>query len=99
MWNYLQQLYAADNLRYFHKVTEERINRDKIKNMRVKTAQQVFSHSVAVATEHLTARNLLPEVCRQLIPITLLLDKFFDSLNSNTFHVPDGKMYKECVKP
>ncbi|CAH2094612.1 unnamed protein product [Euphydryas editha] len=102
-WHYLQQLYAADKsfgeLRYLHKVTEEHINRDKLKKMRVKTAAQVFSHSVAVATEHLTARNLLTEECRHLIPMTLLLDKLFDSLNSNTFHVPDGKMYKGCVKP
>ncbi|CAG9124604.1 unnamed protein product [Plutella xylostella] len=29
--------------------------------MRVKTAAQIFSHSVAVATEHLTARGDLPE--------------------------------------
>ncbi|CAH2085876.1 unnamed protein product [Euphydryas editha] len=101
--NCRKQLDSADKsfreLRYFHKVAEKHINRDKLKEMRVKPAAQVFSHSVAVATEHLTARNLLPEECRQLIPITLLLDKLFDSLNSNTFHVPDGKIYKGCVKP
>ncbi|CAG4969756.1 unnamed protein product [Colias eurytheme] len=49
--------------------------------MRVKTATQLFSHSVTVATEHLSARGDLPESCKQLIDITLLFDKLFDSLN------------------
>lgn len=66
--------------------------------MRVKTATQMFSHSVAVVTEHLTARGDLPEECRQLIDITLLLNNLFDSLNVSNFKVPDGKVYKRAVK-
>lgn len=66
--------------------------------MRVKSATQIFSHSVAVATEHLTARGDLPVECKSLIDITLLLDKLFDSLNVNSFKIPHGKIYKGPIK-
>ncbi|KAL0879435.1 hypothetical protein ABMA27_003186 [Loxostege sticticalis] len=59
-WQYFQEVYSAEKclaeLRFFHKLTEEHLIPDKIKKMRVKTAAQVFSHSVAVVTEHLSAR-------------------------------------------
>ena len=101
-WEYFQKLYEADKsygeLRCLQKLTEEHINPEKIKKMRVKAATQVFSHSVAVATEHLTARGNLPQECRDLIPIVLMLDKLFDSLNGNTFHIPNGKIFKGPVK-
>lgn len=72
-WEYLEMLYDADKaygeLRVAHKLTEEHIT------FLVKTAAQVFSHSVAVATEHLSARGDLPSECRDLIPLVLLIDK------------------------
>ncbi|CAG4990273.1 unnamed protein product [Colias eurytheme] len=49
--------------------------------MRVKSATQLFSHSVAVVTEHLTATGDLNEECRQLVDFTLLMDNLFDSMN------------------
>lgn len=61
-------------------------------------AAQIFSHSVAVTTDHLTARKILPEECRQLIPLVLMIDKLFDSLNAGTFHIPNGKIYRGAVK-
>ncbi|CAG4972030.1 unnamed protein product [Colias eurytheme] len=101
-WEYFQKLYAADKsygeLRLLDKLTEEHINPEKINKMRVKTATQLFSHSVAVATEHLSARGDLPESCKQLIDITLLFDNLFDSLNVSTLHVPNGKKYKGPIK-
>lgn len=101
-WEYLQLLYAADKtfgeLRCLQKLTEEHVDPAKIKKMRVKTAAQIFSHSVAVATEHLTARGDLPERCRDLISLFLLVDNLFDSLNCSTFHVPNGKTYKGPVR-
>lgn len=101
-WEYFQQLYAADKscgeLSCLQKLTEEHIVPDKIKKMRVKTAAQIFSHSVAVTTDHLTARGKLPEECRSLIPITVLVDNLFDSLNCNTFVIPNGKIYKGPVR-
>lgn len=42
--------------------------------MRVKSATQLFSHSVAAATEHLAAKGALPEECKQLIKLTLLIN-------------------------
>lgn len=66
--------------------------------MRVKTAAQIFSHSVAVATEHLTAMGNLPTECLDLIPIILLVDNLFDSLNCNSFKIPNGKVYKGPVR-
>ncbi|CAF4908174.1 unnamed protein product [Pieris macdunnoughi] len=66
--------------------------------MRVKLATQLFSHSFAVAADHLTTRGDVPEECKNLIDITLLLDNIFDSLNVSSFHVPNGKKYKvRCV--
>lgn len=101
-WEYFQLLYEADKsygeLRCLQKSTEEHVNPDKIKKMRVKAATQLFSHSVAVATENLTARGNLPQECRDVIPIVLIIDKLFDSLNGNTFHVPNGKVHKGSVK-
>lgn len=101
-WDYFQMLYRADKsygeLRLLHKITEEHVNPEKIKKMRVKLATQIFSHSVAVATEHLSARGDLPQECRQLIPVTLLLDDLFDSLNVSSFHIQNGKKYKGAVK-
>lgn len=72
-WDYFEMVYNTDKsygeLRLLNKLTEEHVNREKISKMRVKSATQLFSHSVAVATEHLTARGDLPEECRQIIDI------------------------------
>lgn len=101
-WDYFEMLYVADKslgeLRCLQKLTEEHINKDKIKKMRVKTAAQVFSHSVACTTDHLTARKLLPAECNQLVPFVTLLDNLFDSLNSSTFYIPNGKVFKGPVR-
>ncbi|XP_060801325.1 transposable element P transposase isoform X2 [Amyelois transitella] len=101
-WEYFQKLYAADTsygeLRLLDKITEEHINPEKINKMRVKCATQIFSHSVAVAAEHLTGRGNLPIECKQLIKITLLLDNLFDSLNVNSFNPINGKKYKGAVR-
>lgn len=66
--------------------------------MRVKSATQLFSHSVAVTTEHLTARGDLPDECKELIEITVLLDNLVDSLNVNSFCISNGKKYKGPIK-
>lgn len=101
-WEYLQQVYEADKclgeVKSLHKITEEHLIPEKIKKMRVKHAAQIFSHSVAVVTDHLVARKLLNEECRQLVPIFNLIDQLFDSLDSSTMHIPNGKIYKGCVK-
>lgn len=98
---FYQQVDAADKsfgeLRLLDKLTKEHINPDKIKKIRVKSATQIFSHSVAVATEHLVSRGDLPTECRNLITNTLLLDNLFESLNVS-LHVPNGKVYKLSVK-
>lgn len=95
-------LYEADKnyaeLRYLQNITEEHINVEKMKKMRVKTAAQIFSQSVAVAAGHLTARGDLPEECRQILPFVLMVDNLFDSLNASIFHVPNGRFYKGAVK-
>ncbi|CAG9788865.1 unnamed protein product [Diatraea saccharalis] len=97
-----QKVYAADKcygeLRLLNKLTEEHIDPEKNNKMRVKLATQVFSHSIAVVAEHLTARGDLQEECRQLVNITLLIDDLFDSLNINTLNIPNGKIYKGPVK-
>ena len=50
-WDYYQQVYAVDKargeLRLLNKITEEHINPEKINKMRVKSATQFFSHSMA----------------------------------------------------
>ncbi|KAF9406036.1 hypothetical protein HW555_013454 [Spodoptera exigua] len=102
-WEYFQMIYAADKsygeLRLLDKITEEHVNPEKINKMRVKHATQIFSHSMAVVAEHLTARGALPEDCRQIIDITLLLDNLFDTLNGSTLTIsPNGKIYKGPVK-
>jgi DNA transposase THAP9 len=83
-WEYFQQIYATDQtygeLRLLNKITEEHINPERINKMRVKTATQLLSHSVAVAGEHFSARGDLPIECRQIIDVTELFDKLFDSL-------------------
>lgn len=40
-------------------MTEEHIVAEKISKMRIKSATQIFSHSVAVVTSHLIARGTL----------------------------------------
>ena len=101
-WDYYQQVYAADKargeLRLLNKITEEHINPEKINKMRVKSATQFFSHSMAVVTDHLVARGHLPVECNQLVDITLLFDNLFDSLNGSTFKVPNGKIYKGAIR-
>lgn len=101
-WEYFQQLYEADKsygeLKYLQKITEEHVNPEKINKMKVKTAAQIFSHSVAVSAEHLAASGKLDPVCRQITPFALLFDKLFDSLNSCTFQIVDGKIYRAGVK-
>ncbi|RVE48289.1 hypothetical protein evm_007040 [Chilo suppressalis] len=101
-WEYFQRVFEADKclgeLRCLYKLTEEHLNPDKIKKMRVKNAAQIFSHSVAVVTGHLSARNLVAEECRQIIPFVSMIDKLFDSLNSSTLYIPNGKIYKGCVR-
>lgn len=70
-WEYYQQVYTADKiygeLRLLNKITEEHVVPEKINKMKVKSATQIFSHSVAVVTEHLVARGDLPTECRALI--------------------------------
>ncbi|XP_072947212.1 uncharacterized protein [Epargyreus clarus] len=101
-WVYFQMVYAADKscgeLRLLHKLSEEHVNPQKINKMRVKTATQLFSHSVAVVTDHLTARGDLPQECRDLVDITILLNNVFDTLNVNTLHIPNGKIYKGPIR-
>ncbi|XP_052740676.1 transposable element P transposase isoform X2 [Bicyclus anynana] len=101
-WDYYQQVYAADKargeLRLLNKITEEHINPEKINKMRVKSATQIFSHSMAVVTDHLVARGHLPAECNNLVDITLLIDKIFDSLNVSTFNIPNGKIYKGAIR-
>lgn len=101
-WEYFEMVYKADKsyneLRLLDKITEEHINPDKINKMRVKTATQLFSHSMAVVTEHLTARGDLPEDCRQLVEFVLIIDNLFDSLNISSLNIPNGKIYKGPVK-
>lgn len=92
-------IYAADKsygeLRLLDKITEEHVNPEKNNKMRVKHATQIFSHSMAVTAEHLTARGALPEDCRQIIDITLLLDNLFDTLNGNILTISQNvKIYK-----
>uniref|UniRef100_A0A2H1VU46 SFRICE_022106 n=1 Tax=Spodoptera frugiperda TaxID=7108 RepID=A0A2H1VU46_SPOFR len=59
-WEYFQMLYQADKsygeMRLYQKLTENQVNPDKINKMRVKLAAQLFSHSVAVAAEHLMSQ-------------------------------------------
>ncbi|CAG4938594.1 unnamed protein product [Colias eurytheme] len=101
-WEYFQNVYAADKsygeLRLLHKVTEEHINPEKINKMRVKSATQLFSHSLAVVTEHLCGRGDLSEEHRDLIPITQLIDNLFDTLNVSSLKIPNGKIYKGPVR-
>ncbi|KAF9793869.1 hypothetical protein SFRURICE_007400 [Spodoptera frugiperda] len=40
----------------------------------------------------------LKVVCTVCDQSTVNVNNLFDSLNSNTFHVPDGKIYKGCVR-
>ncbi|CAG4945300.1 unnamed protein product [Colias eurytheme] len=91
-----RRVYDADKsyggLRLLHKLTEEHVMPVKINKMRVKSATQLFSHSVAVVTEHLTATGDLNEECRQLVDFTLLMDNLFDSMNVSTFAIPNGKI-------
>ncbi|CAH2088832.1 unnamed protein product [Euphydryas editha] len=98
-WDYFKMVYDADKsyaeLRLLNKITEEHINPEKINEMRVKSATQLFIHSVAVVTEHLTARGDLPIECRHLVDLTLLIDDLFDSLNVNSLVV---KYFKGPVK-
>lgn len=51
-WEYYENIYHADKaqgeLRLLNKLTEEHINKEKINEMRVKSATQLFSQSVAV---------------------------------------------------
>lgn len=94
----MKQIKVLCELRCLQKLTEEHVNKDKIKKMRVKTATQLFSHSVAVATEHLSARGLLPQECRQMIFFVKLIDNLFDSLNSSGFYPKNGKIFRCGVK-
>lgn len=101
-WDYFQMLYDADKakgeLRSLNKLTEEHINKEKINKMRVKLATQLFSHSVAVTTDHLVARGDLPMECRQIVDFTLMLDNLFDTLNVSNLSVPNGKVFKGPIK-
>lgn len=102
-WEFFQMIYEADKtykeLRLLDKITEEHINPETIPKMRVKFATQVLSHSMAVVAEHLTARGDLPEECREIVDITLLLDNLFDTLNGSSLaEAPNGKIYKGPVR-
>lgn len=101
-WEYFQKLYEADKsqgeLKYLLKLSEEHVNPEKNTKMKVKTATQLFSHSVAVTANHLTAIGQLDPDCRQITPIVKLLDNLFDSLNCNTFNFVNGKIFRAGVK-
>ncbi|CAK1587998.1 unnamed protein product [Parnassius mnemosyne] len=101
-WEYFQQLYLADKmfgeLRFLQKITEEHVVPEIIKKVRTRTAVQIFSHSVAVATEHLSARGKLPKACRELIPFVLTIDNLFDSLNVTSFNDMDGKIFRSALR-
>lgn len=101
-WEYYQKIYEADKsygeLKICHNVTDEHIYVEKMKKMKVKDAAQIFSHSVAVAAEHLSARGDIPNECRQVIKFTKMMDNLFDSLNASTFNMINGKIYKCGVR-
>jgi hypothetical protein len=101
-WEYFQNIFEADKthgeLRLLPKLTREHIDPAKIKKMRVKNAVQLFSHSMAVATDNLVARGNLPAEYLDIIPFVVLIDKLFDSLNASSFSVPQGKKYRAAIK-
>lgn len=101
-WEYFQRVFAADRshgeLRLLPKLTIEHIEPEKIKKMRVKNAVQVLSYSMAVATDNLVARGSVPEICREVIPFILMVDKVFDSLNGSSFSPANGKQYRCAAK-
>lgn len=101
-WDYYKLTYEADKsygeLKCLLKITDEHIYVEKMRKMKVKPAAQIFSHTMAATAGHLVARGEIPAECQNLVKFTKLIDNLFDSLNSNTFHVPDGKIYKGCVR-
>ncbi|KAH9645396.1 hypothetical protein HF086_000014 [Spodoptera exigua] len=88
-WDYFQQLYEADksygHLKILQKVTEEHINREKINKMKVKTAAQVFSHSFAIAAQHLYDSGKVGSEIMNIKPFVLMMDQLFDSLKKMTY--------------
>lgn len=101
-WEYFKQVYEADisrgELRFLHKITKEHIDIKFMKKMKVKTATQLLSHSMAVTTDCLVGRGDVPKECEDIIPFVLKIDQLFDSLNASTYHIPDGKIYKGPVR-
>lgn len=101
-WAFFRQVYEADitlgELSLLHKITEEHLDPDKIKKMRVASAAQIFSHSVAVVTDHLVERGLVNKECSQLISFVVTINNLFNSLNASSLHIPNGKIYKGCIK-
>lgn len=101
-WEYFEIVYNADinrgELRFLHKITKEHIDVKFMKKMKVKTATQLLSHSMAVTTDCLVGRGDIPKECEDMVPFLLKIDKLFDSLNTSTYHIPNGKIFKGPVR-
>lgn len=75
-FKYFKMIYEADQsfgeLRILHSITEEHVTKDKIRKMEVELAAQLFSHSMAVAIEHLSFREIIPQECRDANPLFIV---------------------------
>lgn len=61
-WKHVEQLYNVDasrprRLRACPKLSEQHVNKDKLKKMKVSTCAQVFSHTVSTAMRHIAERR------------------------------------------
>lgn len=84
---YLDAMYNLDKTKQFRlapKLTDDHLNPNAFKKMRVKLASQVLSHSVAVAMHTYIDFGKIPEEARTTANFISTMNKLFDILNSST---------------
>lgn len=96
-WEDIQKFYSQDSQRSYRlapKLTESHIKPNNFEKMKVKTATQVFSNTVAAAMNVSIDLGQLESSAIGTIKFIELFDKTFDVLNSSTLN--DTNKYKNA---
>lgn len=83
--HYLEAMYTLDKTKQYRlapRLSDEHLNPNNFKKMKVKLASQVFSHSVAVAMHTYIDFEKIPEEAKVTANFIEEMNKLFDILNS-----------------
>ncbi|XP_063218623.1 uncharacterized protein LOC134528887 [Bacillus rossius redtenbacheri] len=99
-WEHIEKMYEEDKKSIFRlapKVTEGHLAPTSSERMKVSTAAQVMSHTVAAAIHSFVSRDILPPEATVTASFVADVDELFDSFNGSDRYPDTGKPLRCCL--